>query len=129
MITVSNLFKKRDRSGNLVLNNKPYIPRSDEIRVIKYVEDDTTKYKLSVRDYGFNTYSLLENGLDEEIFINTVIDGLEYEIESLQDTIGYEEANEYDLARSKNLQKDCNNMLVSIENTLNLKVKQKTLKR
>jgi hypothetical protein len=129
MITVSNLFVKKDKNGNPVKKHVNLIPKSDDIRVIKYNKDGNTEYKLSIRDWGYNTYSLLDNGLDDEIFINLDLDGCEYEINSLEKTIGFEQTNEYDLARSKEYTDYCSNMLINIENTLNEKVNQKTLKR
>lgn len=126
MITCRSLFVKRDRKGNPVLKDVNRIPSSEDIRVVKFNKDGQTGYRFSVRDWGFNTYSLLDNGLDEEVFVNLEIDGCEYEIQPLSEVLGFEDINEYELYRSHRNEELCRSMLLNIEDTMNFNEAQKT---
>lgn len=125
MITCSRLFIKRDRKGNPILKDVNRIPSSEDIRVVKFNKDGQTGYRFSVRDWGFNTYSLLDNGLDEEVFVNLEIDGCEYEIQPLSEVLGFEDINEYELYRSHRNEQLCRSMLLNIEDTMNFNEAQK----
>lgn len=125
MITCRSLFVKRDRKGNPVLKDVNRIPSSEDIRVVKFNKDGQTGYRFSVRDWGFNTYSLLDNGLDEEVFVNLEIDGCEYEIQPLSEVLGFEDINEYELYRSHRNEELCRSMLLNIEDTMNFNEAQK----
>ena len=125
MITCRSLFVKRDRKGNPIIKDVNRIPSSEDIRVVKFNKDGQTGYRFSVRDWGFNTYSLLDNGLDEEVFVNLEIDGCEYEIQPLSEVLGFEDINEYELYRSHRNEELCRSMLLNIEDTMNFNETQK----
>ena len=125
MITCRSLFVKRDRKGNPIIKDVNRIPSSEDIRVVKFNKDGQTGYRFSVRDWGFNTYSLLDNGLDEEVFVNLEIDGCEYEIQPLSEVLGFEDINEYELYRSHRNEELCRSMLLNIEDTMNFNEAQK----
>ena len=118
----SALFVKRDRHGNPVLKDVNTIPASEDIRVVKFTQNGETGYKFSVRDWGFTTYSLLDDGLDEEVFITLTLDDCEHEIQPLDKVLSFETINEYELYRSKRNDVLCRSMLLNLEQSLNQKV-------
>ncbi len=125
MITCSNLFVKRDRKGNPIIKDVNKIPSSEDIRVVKFTQDGLTGYKFSVRDWGFTTYSLLDTGLDEEVFVNLELEDCEVEIKPLSEVLGFEDINEYELYRSHRNEQLCRSMLLNIESTMNFNEAQK----
>lgn len=126
MVTCRSLFVKRDRNGNPIKKDVNTIPSSSDIRVVKFNQNGQTGYKFSVRDWGFGTYSLLDNGLDEGAFICAVLEDCEHEIQSLDKVMGFDQINEYEMYRQHRNADLCRSMLLNIEDSLNVKEAQKS---
>jgi hypothetical protein len=101
------------------------IPTSDDIKVIKYNKDGKTEYDVSSTfAYGCGERYMLRNVMDEDVFLNYVLDG-EYEESTLNDNLDYMEILKYEYARSKRMDSVCESILSTLCDNLTYEANEK----
>lgn len=90
------------------------IPKREDVKLIKYEQDGEVKYDVSSTDaYGCGERYMHINNIDEEVFLEYVLDG-NYEVHSLDEVMDLNTILEYDIAREKKMDILCLSMLNTI---------------